>query len=101
MLKRPLSLRLPLIIMLMLLAMPLLSACRDGDDGRVLLYDKGKYLGKEDAELDTEAVRALKSRTTLQGTGSGTSVGGISGGRGVATPGSLNLDQRTKQQGSN
>jgi len=101
MLKRPPSLKAPIAIALMLLALPLLSACRDGEQGRVLLYDKGTYLGKEDAGLDVAAVLALKGRTSLQGTGSGTSVGGFAGGRSVATPRSLNLDQRTKQQGNN
>jgi hypothetical protein len=50
-------------IILMSLA---LQACREDEQGQVLLYDKGTYLGKADQTL-TEAQReALRHRTSLQ-----------------------------------
>ncbi|HMA16562.1 MAG TPA: hypothetical protein VKP12_17365 [Kiloniellaceae bacterium] len=44
-----------------------LAACDEAEQGRILHYEKGTYLGQSDAPL-TEAQREeLRARTSLQG----------------------------------
>jgi hypothetical protein len=43
-----------------------LSACDQEEQGRILSYDKGTYLGPADQKLDAEQVRELETRTNLQ-----------------------------------
>ncbi len=54
----------------------LLSACKAEEQGRLLKYEPGKYLGKKDAEVSDAMMRVARNRVALQG--SGTS---LSGGR--------------------
>ncbi len=43
-----------------------LQACREDEQGQVLLYEKGTYLGKADHELTDAQKKALRYRTSLQ-----------------------------------
>lgn len=43
-----------------------LAACDESEQGRVLLYDKGTYLGKKDPALSQQTEDELRSRATLQ-----------------------------------
>ena len=43
-----------------------LSACEQDEQGRILSYDKGTYLGQADQKLDENQVRELEMRTNLQ-----------------------------------
>ena len=43
-----------------------LAACRTEEQGRVLLYDKGEYLGKPDSRLSEDQVRMLSVRPANQ-----------------------------------
>ena len=43
-----------------------LQACREDEQGQVLLYEKGIYLGKVDHNLTDAHKEALRFRTTLQ-----------------------------------
>ena len=58
-----------------------LSACREDEQGRVLLYQKGVYLGKADTEPSVEALRAARSRMRYLGRPSGLGGGGVVSGR--------------------
>ena len=44
-----------------------LSACDESEQGRVLRYEKGTYLGKPDTGLSDAERAALRSRVQLQG----------------------------------
>ena len=44
----------------------LLSACDEDEQGRVLRYEKGTYLGPQDQELDQETLDALRQRARRQ-----------------------------------
>ena len=44
-----------------------LSACDEAEQGRILRYEKGTYLGPGDSELTEEQRRELRARATLQG----------------------------------
>lgn len=44
----------------------LLAGCRAEEQGRVLNYQPGKYLGKPDAQLSEGQTRALRRRGSLQ-----------------------------------
>jgi len=57
-----------------------LGACDSDEQGRVLNYKKGEYLGPREAPLDEETMRALRNRATLQG-GTTIASGGGGGGR--------------------
>ena len=50
-------------ILLMSLA---LQACREEEQGRILLYDKGTYLGKADQPLTGAQREALRHRASRQ-----------------------------------
>ncbi len=43
-----------------------LPGCRESEQGRVLLFEKGSYLGKPDTAISEEARRALRQRSELQ-----------------------------------
>ena len=43
-----------------------LQACLEDEQGQVLLYEKGIYLGKVDHNLTDAQKEALRYRTTLQ-----------------------------------
>ena len=43
-----------------------LSACDQEEQGRILSYDKGTYLGPADQKLGAEQVRELEPRTNMQ-----------------------------------
>jgi hypothetical protein len=60
-----------------------LGACREDEQGRVLLYDKGVYLGKPDTPVSKQARRALSIRIQRQNELSGPQGGG---GPGSGTP---------------
>ncbi|MEE8516649.1 MAG: hypothetical protein V3T02_08430 [Alphaproteobacteria bacterium] len=61
-----------------------LGACREDEQGRVLLFNKGVYLGKADTDITADVRRALGHRIQRQASGgAGTSGGGASG---SATP---------------
>lgn len=45
----------------------LLGACDESEQGRMLSYEKGTYLGAPDADLSAEQLDALRQRATLQG----------------------------------
>ncbi len=60
-----------------------LGACREDEQGRVLLYDKGVYLGKPDTPVSEQARRALSIRIQRQNELSGPQGGG---GPGSGTP---------------
>ena len=44
-----------------------LAACDQDEQGRILRYEKGTYLGPTDTELSEETRDALRARTALQG----------------------------------
>ena len=43
-----------------------LAACDEAEQGRILRYEKGTYLGQEDTGLTEQQREALRSRTSLQ-----------------------------------
>ncbi len=44
----------------------LLGACRENEQGRVLLYQKGNYLGKPDTAVSEGTLRALRAHIQRQ-----------------------------------
>lgn len=42
------------------------QGCREEEQGRPLLYEKGTYLGQPDPPLDQDQVDALRQRATRQ-----------------------------------
>ena len=56
-----------------------LGACREDEQGRVLLFNKGVYLGKADTPITEEARRAIRSRMSRQAASRGLGGGGGSG----------------------
>ena len=44
----------------------LLGACREEEQDRVLLYEKGTYLGPPDTQLTEETREALRARVSKQ-----------------------------------
>ena len=44
-----------------------LAACDEAEQGRILRYEKGTYLGPQDTKLPEETRDALRARTALQG----------------------------------
>ena len=49
-----------------LVAATLLAGCREEEQGRVLRYEKGTYLGQKDSELTEEQRNALRARAQQQ-----------------------------------
>lgn len=45
----------------------LVSACDEAEQGRVLRYEKGTYLGPFESPLDNEQLNELRQRAKLQG----------------------------------
>jgi len=43
------------------------SSCREEEQGRLLSYEKGTYLGKADSALSAEQLSELANRSRLQG----------------------------------
>lgn len=63
-----------------------LVGCREDEQNRVLIYDKGTYAGKPDTQLSDASLRALRDRMRYQG---GTdSIGGPGAGGGGGFSGS-------------
>ena len=56
---------------LLALSLPLaglmLAACDESEQGRIIRYEKGTYLGEPDAPLTPEQIDTLRHRATLQG----------------------------------
>ncbi len=48
----------------------LLSGCYEAASDKPLMYKKGEYIGKKDEELSSEARNKLRSRMSIQGSGS-------------------------------
>ncbi len=46
-----------------------LAACDESEQGRVLHYEKGTYLGKTDSELSDEQRDELRARAMMQSGG--------------------------------
>lgn len=44
-----------------------LSACDEAEQGRILRYEKGTYLGPSDSELTEEQRQELRARAAMQG----------------------------------
>jgi len=44
-----------------------LAGCDESEQGRILRYEKGTYLGQEDTKLTDEQRQELRARTSLQG----------------------------------
>jgi hypothetical protein len=61
-----------------------LGACREDEQGRVLLFKKGVYLGKADTPISDEARRAMRSRMSRQA-----AARGLGGGAGAGAGSSL------------
>ncbi len=88
-----------------------LGACREDEQGRVLLFDKGVYLGKADTPITEEARRAIRSRMSRQAASRGFGGGGGGGGGSslgrppdVRPPSAKSDDamrQRTRRQSGN
>ncbi len=57
------------------------GACREDEQGRVLMYEKGVYLGKPDTGVSEGALRALSARIQSQNERAGPSGGGPGGGQ--------------------
>ncbi len=86
-----------------------LGACREDEQGRVLLFKKGVYLGKADTPITEEARRNIRTRTLRQSAarGFGQSPGGGPGSwtpPDVRPPASTPLDalrERARRQNGN
>ncbi len=44
----------------------MLSACDEAEQGRILRYEKGSYLGPKDQELSSQQQADLRARSRLQ-----------------------------------
>ncbi len=53
-----------------------LGACREDEQGRVLIFEKGVYLGKPDTPVSEDARRALSARIQHQNERAGPQGGG-------------------------
>lgn len=53
-------------LVLGVLVVAALAGCREEEQGRVLLYDKGHYLGKKDQPLSAETLSELRQRGLKQ-----------------------------------
>ncbi len=66
----------PLTMVVLMVAAVSLGACRKDEQGRVLLFQKGVYLGKADTNISMGARRALDERIRRQSSGGGSGSGG-------------------------
>ncbi len=57
----------PAVYLTFIMTALLLGACDESEQGRVLRYEKGSYLGQADTPLPEEKVEELRRRATLQG----------------------------------
>ena len=55
------------ILGLIALSASLLASCRAEEQGRVIMYEPGVYLGKKDTRLSSTQVRNLRQRSGYQG----------------------------------
>ncbi len=55
-----------LVLATVLAAGLVLSACDEGEQGRVLRYQKGTYMGPVDQALSAEQLAALRARSRMQ-----------------------------------
>jgi hypothetical protein len=55
-----------LVLATVLAAGLVLSACDEGEQGRVLRYQKGTYMGPVDQALSAEQQAALRARSRMQ-----------------------------------
>ena len=83
----------------------LLGSCRENEQDRVLVYQKGSYLGKPDTAVSESALRALSAQIQRQNERAGPSGGGGPAGRPPAevtlSPAPLPVDllrQRARRQ---
>ena len=65
-----------LIIGLIALSSSMLAGCRAEEQGRVIMYEPGVYLGKKDTKLSSDQVRILQRRSGYQGDSVYRSMGG-------------------------
>ena len=65
----------PLTMVLLTAAAVSLGACREDEQGRVLLFKKGVYLGKADTDISADARRALGERIQRQSSHGGSGAG--------------------------
>jgi len=77
----------------------LLGACRENEQDRVLVYQKGNYLGKPDTAVSEGALRALSARIQRQNERAGPTGGGSpAGGPPNVRPPVDVLRQRARRQ---
>ena len=55
-----------LTLVVIVCAAALLSACEEEEQGRILRYDKGSYLGKPDQSLSEKQLKELEGRVREQ-----------------------------------
>ena len=55
-----------LLVMPIVAALLLLAGCDEAEQGRILRYEKGTYLGEPDQQLDQETLDRLRQRARLQ-----------------------------------
>jgi hypothetical protein len=64
------------VLGLIALSASLLASCRAEEQGRVIMYEPGVYLGKKDTQLSSTQVRNLRQRSGYQGDSVYRSLGG-------------------------
>ncbi len=55
-----------LLVVVAVAATVSLAGCREEEQGRILRYEKGTYLGQKDSELTEEQLNALRARARQQ-----------------------------------
>ncbi len=55
-----------LIFLVIIFTLPFLSACKEEEKGRILIYDKGNYLGPVDEKLNSNKIYNLQKHTNRQ-----------------------------------
>jgi hypothetical protein len=55
-----------ILLMLFILSTFLVSSCREEEQNRVLNYNKGVYLGKQDTRLTEQQITKLRIHTSRQ-----------------------------------
>lgn len=80
----------------------MLAGCRDEEQGRPYIVDKGQYTGMVDSQLSAAQMSALNSRTVLQGSANVT--GGVARRPAEERPSPVQseaLSQRLQEQSGN
>ena len=85
------------VIGLVTLLALLLASCRAEEQGRVIMYEPGVYLGKADTKLSSAQVRTLRQRSGYQGDSVYRSQGGGAKISDVRRP---DINKRVKKQGN-